>query len=182
MCYWFFGQFFCELISQLFHSKLDLMFSSVYSFFFFLSWYLVFFCDLIVILYKLTILALLIEPSHLQIFSEFDPTPIASASLAQVHVARTIDGQKVAVKVSFVLTFLKKNFISDSWSQNFHVELFWRHVVFLMRISFPYPNNFSYSGPAHSHDWYCGCRSCHCGYDCEHRTSIFSFFWLQVLW
>ena len=70
-------------------------------------------------LYKLTILALLIEPSHLQIFSEFDPTPIASASLAQVHVARTIDGQKVAVKVSFVLTFLKKNFISDSWSQIF---------------------------------------------------------------
>jgi ubiquinone biosynthesis protein len=33
------------------------------------------------------------------LFSEFDRTPIASASIAQVHLGRLIDGREVAVKV-----------------------------------------------------------------------------------
>ncbi|MEO5365680.1 MAG: 2-polyprenylphenol 6-hydroxylase [Magnetococcus sp. WYHC-3] len=34
-----------------------------------------------------------------QFFSRFDPTPVASASIAQVHRAETLDGHTVAVKV-----------------------------------------------------------------------------------
>jgi ubiquinone biosynthesis protein len=34
-----------------------------------------------------------------EIFSEIDPTPIGSASLAQVHKGKLIDGTEVAIKV-----------------------------------------------------------------------------------
>lgn len=36
-----------------------------------------------------------------QVFAEFDPRPIASASIGQVHVARLRSGEKVAVKIQY---------------------------------------------------------------------------------
>lgn len=50
------------------------------------------------------------EPPE-KVFTEFDPVPLASASLAQVHAARTHDGKKVAVKVQH--THLTDTAIAD---------------------------------------------------------------------
>uniref|UniRef100_A0A2N9GL70 ABC1 atypical kinase-like domain-containing protein n=1 Tax=Fagus sylvatica TaxID=28930 RepID=A0A2N9GL70_FAGSY len=72
-----------------------------------------------------------------KVFSEFDPAPIASASLAQVHVARTRDGQKVAVKVQH--THLTDTAAADHATVDFIVNAIhrffpafdYRHLAYL---------------------------------------------------
>lgn len=116
---------------------------------------------------------------HMQIFDEFDPVAIASASLAQVHVARTRDGQKLAVKVSLVFHFyIKFHFAHDKCSPSFHANCAQiRSRMFPLRNLLCIFNIFPrYSGSAHSHDRYCGCRSCHCGIDCEYPSLVISVF------
>jgi len=78
-----------------------------------------------------------------KVFVEFDPVPVASASLAQVHVARTADGQKVAVKVQH--THMTDTAAADNASVEFIVNtLQWifpsfdyRWLVAEMRESIP---------------------------------------------
>ncbi|CAN6710068.1 unnamed protein product [Malus baccata var. baccata] len=61
-----------------------------------------------------------------KIFSEFDPVPIASASLAQVHIARDHNGEKVAVKVQH--THMTDTAAADCATVNFIVNTL--HQIF----------------------------------------------------
>ncbi|XP_004500484.1 putative ABC1 protein At2g40090 [Cicer arietinum] len=83
-----------------------------------------------------------------KIFSEFDPVPIASASLAQVHVARTHDGQKVAVKVQH--THMTETAAADQATvelivntlHNFFPSFDYRWLIDEIRESLPNELNF----------------------------------------
>lgn len=62
---------------------------------------------------------------HVKIYMEFTEEPLASASLAQVHAARTFDARQVAVKVSLLqdvrsnsATEARTNCISHSYPLN----------------------------------------------------------------
>lgn len=66
-----------------------------------------------------------------EIFKEFDPVPIASASLAQVHVARTHDGKKVAVKV-------QHTHMTDTAAADYATVDFLVHTVHRIFPSFDY--------------------------------------------
>ncbi|OMO76004.1 hypothetical protein COLO4_25712 [Corchorus olitorius] len=84
-----------------------------------------------------------------KVFREFDPKPIASASLAQVHVARTHDGQKVAVKVQH--THMTDTAAADQATVELIVNtLQWLFPSFDYRIWFI----LAYGFPAVSHHLY----------------------------
>jgi len=65
------------------------------------------------------------EPTS--VFSEFDPDPLGSASLAQVHKARLPSGEEVAVKVQH--KFVKRHSLVDIWTCDF--------LVRMVKVAFP---------------------------------------------
>ena len=59
------------------------------------------------------------EPTS--VFSDFDPDPLGSASLAQVHRARLPSGEEVAVKVQH--KYVKRHSLVDIWTCDFLVRM-----------------------------------------------------------
>lgn len=72
-------------------------------------------------LVRTTIIEQLKQPPE-QLFAQFDPYPVASASVAQVHRATLPDGHEVAVKV------LRPN-VEKTVSTDFRVLRFWARLI-----------------------------------------------------
>ncbi|KYR01571.1 putative protein serine/threonine kinase [Tieghemostelium lacteum] len=56
-----------------------------------------------------------------KVFAEFDKNPIAAASLAQVHKAKTFSGEEVAVKVQY--SDVARNFEGDLMTQKIFIKM-----------------------------------------------------------